>query len=228
MSEYKSEIRDGMRVDWDVPIEMDDGVVLRCDVYRPIEDGQYPVIMSYGPYCKWLHLQDGYPHQWNLMVNDYPETVMGTTNKYQNWELVDPEKWVPDGLRLRARGLTRRGPLAGLSGSVVAARDARFLRLHRVGGRPALEQREGGSERHLLLRDESVAGGLAPAAAPGRPVRLGGSGRFLPRPGPTTGASPAGFPRPGTAKPSSPASTARATAASRAASTATGFQDPRT
>ena len=35
MSEYKSEVRDGMRIDWDVPVEMDDGVVLRCDVYRP-------------------------------------------------------------------------------------------------------------------------------------------------------------------------------------------------
>ena len=90
MSEYKSEVRDGMRIDWDAPIEMDDGVVLRCDVYRPDDDGHYPVIMSYGPYAKWLHLQDGYPHQWSLMVNDYPETIMGTSNKYQNWELVTP------------------------------------------------------------------------------------------------------------------------------------------
>ena len=32
---FKSEIRDGMRIDWDVPIPMDDGVVLRADVYRP-------------------------------------------------------------------------------------------------------------------------------------------------------------------------------------------------
>ena len=110
MSEYKSEVRDGMRIDWDAPIEMDDGVVLRCDVYRPDDDGHYPVIMSYGPYAKWLHLQDGYPHQWSLMVNDYPETIMGTSNKYQNWELVDPEKWVPDGyacVRVDSRGAGR-------------------------------------------------------------------------------------------------------------------------
>ena len=110
MNEYKSEVRDGMRIDWDAPIEMDDGVVLRCDVYRPDDDGHYPVIMSYGPYAKWLHLQDGYPHQWSLMVNDYPETIMGTSNKYQNWELVDPEKWVPDGyacVRVDSRGAAR-------------------------------------------------------------------------------------------------------------------------
>ena len=27
-----SEIRDGMRIDWDMPIKMDDGLVLRADV----------------------------------------------------------------------------------------------------------------------------------------------------------------------------------------------------
>ena len=37
-----SEIRDGMRIDWDMPITMDDGLVLRCDIYRPIADGQLP------------------------------------------------------------------------------------------------------------------------------------------------------------------------------------------
>src|SRR5256885_2668131 len=32
-----SEIRDGMRIDWDVPIAMDDGLVLRADVFRSEE-----------------------------------------------------------------------------------------------------------------------------------------------------------------------------------------------
>ena len=39
----------GMIVDWDVPITMDDGVVLRADVFRPIEVGKYPVLITYGP-----------------------------------------------------------------------------------------------------------------------------------------------------------------------------------
>ena len=30
-----TETRDGMVIDWDVPIPMDDGIVLRADVYRP-------------------------------------------------------------------------------------------------------------------------------------------------------------------------------------------------
>src|ERR1051326_2665974 len=50
MTDMKSEIRGGMRIDWDAPIAMDDGVVLRADVFRPVADGHYPVILSYGPY----------------------------------------------------------------------------------------------------------------------------------------------------------------------------------
>ena len=49
--EHRSEVRDGMRVDWDVPIAMDDGLVLRRDVFRPVKPGTYPVILSYGPYA---------------------------------------------------------------------------------------------------------------------------------------------------------------------------------
>jgi predicted acyl esterase len=37
----KSEVRDGMQIDWDVPIEMDDGLVLRADVFRPTAEGEY-------------------------------------------------------------------------------------------------------------------------------------------------------------------------------------------
>ena len=36
-----SEVRDGMRVDWDMPITMDDGVVLRCDIFRPTTESKY-------------------------------------------------------------------------------------------------------------------------------------------------------------------------------------------
>ena len=32
-----SEVRDGMQIDWDMPIRMDDGIVLRCDVFRPVD-----------------------------------------------------------------------------------------------------------------------------------------------------------------------------------------------
>src|ERR1700685_1575285 len=106
----KSEIRDGMQVDWDAPIAMDDGVVLRADVFRPTGDGKYPVILNYGPYAKGLSFQEGYKGNWARLTTAAPEVLAGSTNKYQNWELVDPEKWVPDGyacVRVDSRGAGR-------------------------------------------------------------------------------------------------------------------------
>ena len=110
MTETKSEIRDGMQIDWDVPVAMDDGIVLRADVFRPLGEGRHPVILSYGPYAKGLSFQEGYKGNWARLVKAAPEILEGSSNKYQNWELVDPEKWVPDGyvcVRVDSRGSGR-------------------------------------------------------------------------------------------------------------------------
>jgi predicted acyl esterase len=106
----KTEIRDGMRIDWDVAVDMDDGVTLRADIFRPVAEGRYPALVSYGPYGKGLAFQDGYKTAWEIMAREYPDTVAGSTNKYQNWEVADPEKWVPDGyvcVRVDSRGAGR-------------------------------------------------------------------------------------------------------------------------
>jgi hypothetical protein len=106
----KTEIRDGMRIDWDVPIAMDDGIVLRADVFRPLSEGRYPVLLTYGPYAKGLSFQDGYPDAWETMAREHPDVPAGSTNLYQNWEVVDPEKWVPHGyvcVRVDSRGCGR-------------------------------------------------------------------------------------------------------------------------
>ena len=92
-----SPVSDGMCVDWDVPVPMDDGVTLRADVFSPSAAGHYPVLLSYGPYAKGLAFQDGYPSAWQRMVAEHPDVACGSSNRYQNWEVVDPEKWVPDG-----------------------------------------------------------------------------------------------------------------------------------
>ena len=112
MTFSQSVIQDGMAIDWDVPIAMDDGVVLRADVFRPIGDGAWPVILSHGPYAKWLHFSDGYPTAWNRLIALHPEVTVGSSCRYQSWEVVDPEKWVPDGyacVRVDSRG-TGRSP----------------------------------------------------------------------------------------------------------------------
>jgi len=110
MTQTTTEQRDGMRIDWDVPIAMDDGIVLRADIFRPTAEGRYPVILSYGPYAKGLAFREGYKSQWSRLVQAAPEVLEGSSNKYQSWELVDPEKWVPDGyacLRIDSRGAGR-------------------------------------------------------------------------------------------------------------------------
>ena len=101
---------DGMRMIWDVPIAMDDGVLLRADIFLPVAAGRYATILSYGPYAKGLSFQSAYKGAWDRMVAAYPEVAEGSSNRYQNWEVVDPEKWVPDGyvcIRVDSRGAGR-------------------------------------------------------------------------------------------------------------------------
>jgi uncharacterized protein len=110
MESEKYDIRDGMQIDWDAPIKMDDGVVLRADIYRPVGKGKFPVILSYGPYAKGLSFQEGYKSQWARLTKAVPEVLQNSSNSYLNWELVDPEKWVPDGfalVRVDSRGAGR-------------------------------------------------------------------------------------------------------------------------
>ena len=110
MQALKSEIRDGMRIDWDMPIQMDDGLLLRADIFRPTHNKKCPVILSYGPYVKGLSFQEGYKTAWEIMERENPDVIRGSSNKYQNWEVVDPEKWVPDDyicIRIDSRGAGR-------------------------------------------------------------------------------------------------------------------------
>jgi len=110
--EEKIETRDGMRVHWDAAIEANDGLVLRADVFRPLAAGRFPVILTYGPYGKGLAFQEGNKAAWERLTAAHPEVLQGSSNQYQSWELVDPEKWVPDGyvaVRVDSRG-TGRSP----------------------------------------------------------------------------------------------------------------------
>jgi predicted acyl esterase len=103
-----SETRDGMFIEWDVPIEMDDGIVLRADIYRPTKNGKYPAILTYGPYAKGKSFQESRPFAWNHMVKAHPYILEESSNKYQSWEVIDPELWVPDGyavIRIDSRGM---------------------------------------------------------------------------------------------------------------------------
>ncbi len=101
---------DDMVIEWDVPLTMKDGVELRADVFRPTGAAVHPVLMTMGPYAKGLSFQEGFPGNWERMTTAYPEVMEGSSNRYQNWETVDPEKWVPAGyvcIRVDSRGAGR-------------------------------------------------------------------------------------------------------------------------
>jgi predicted acyl esterase len=107
----KMTVEDGMRILWDVPIVMADGVVLRADVYLPVQEGRYPVIASLGAYGKnHLFSEAPYTGMWKTLVEKYPEAVANTTTRHTSFEVADPEHWTPHGyavMRIDSRGAGR-------------------------------------------------------------------------------------------------------------------------
>jgi predicted acyl esterase len=99
-----------MTIDWDVPIVMEDGITLRADVFRPSDPGRYPVILAYGPYGKGLAFEEGFEGRWQALISQHPEVARDSSCRFANFEMVDPEKWVPDGyvcVRVDSRGAGR-------------------------------------------------------------------------------------------------------------------------
>jgi predicted acyl esterase len=67
---------DGMCIDYQVPVSMGDGAVLRADVFRPCDEGGYPVILSHGVYAKGLPFNGPiYQMQWDKLVAKDPTVL---------------------------------------------------------------------------------------------------------------------------------------------------------
>jgi len=99
-----------MLIERDLPISMDDGLVLRADVYRPDITAPVPVIMTHGPYGKGVKWQEHYKLMWDWLAAEHPDMLPGSTRSFLTWETVDPEIWVPWGyavVRVDSRGAGR-------------------------------------------------------------------------------------------------------------------------
>ncbi len=53
------QVHQQVHIDWDVPVTMSDGTVLKANVYRPMDDGlvvtePLPTVLNVTPYTKWL------------------------------------------------------------------------------------------------------------------------------------------------------------------------------
>ena len=147
--------RAGMVIEWDVPVPMDDEhraprrrvppararPASGDPQLRPVRQG--PGLPGRLPGPVAAHGQPSIPRS-----PGHPAT--GT----QNWEVVDPEKWVPDGyacVRVDSRGAGRSPGLL----DPFSPRETRDLyECVEWAGRAAVEHRQGRPQRHLLLRDE--------------------------------------------------------------------------
>lgn len=114
---------------------MRDGVTLYADVYRPVADGKYPVLVSRTPYST-EHAPSGYAAAVYFAQRGYV--------------------YVFQDVRPPARIRRQVGTLP--------PRSQQQLRHHRVGGRAALVQRQGGHAGRLLPGPRAMVGRLHRAA----------------------------------------------------------------
>ncbi|KAH6663518.1 peptidase S15 [Halenospora varia] len=99
-----------MIIQRDVAITVEDGNILRADIFRPVDEKPAPAIMTLGPYGKGVRYKDGFAPQWKWMIDTYPNILPGSTRQYMVWETVDPETWVKWGyvcIRVDCRGAGR-------------------------------------------------------------------------------------------------------------------------
>lgn len=100
-----------MIIERDAPVPVRDGLVLRCDVFRPVDGPPVPAILSMGPYAKALPFQEGvFQERWERLIDEHPDVLDGTSGELANWETLDPEQWVPLGyacVRVDSRGAGR-------------------------------------------------------------------------------------------------------------------------
>jgi hypothetical protein len=86
-----------MILDRDAEIPMRDGARLRANVYRPDGPGQFPVLMTFGPYGKDVPLREFMQEAWDRLNQTYPEILAASSCKHLVFERPDPEVWVPHG-----------------------------------------------------------------------------------------------------------------------------------
>ncbi|GAA0995925.1 CocE/NonD family hydrolase [Acrocarpospora macrocephala] len=96
-----------MTIDKDVPIPVRDGSFVMANVFRPLGDGPWPVIMNYGPYGKDVHFSEFMPAVWATLQDNHPEITSRSSLTHLTFETPDPEIWTTFGyalVRVDSRG----------------------------------------------------------------------------------------------------------------------------
>jgi predicted acyl esterase len=118
-------VSSGIHVDWDVPVTVRDGTVLRVNVFRPEGSGPFPVLMSAHPYGKdkipaRTRSGRGAPLQSRLLPQPHPVRI----SAYTSWEAPDPAVWVREGYAVVNADLRGGGTSEGV-GELFSDEEAR-------------------------------------------------------------------------------------------------------
>lgn len=107
----ESNIACDILVERDVDVPMRDGLRLKADVFRPVVEGTYPVILCMGVYHKDM---------------DFTLGPNATPSQYPNFEALTPEDYVPHGyvlVRIDTRGSGRSPGFLKVFDSVEESKD---------------------------------------------------------------------------------------------------------
>lgn len=96
-----------MVIEKDVPIPLRDGTCLIANVFRPIGERKWPVILNYSPYGKDVHFSEYWPEVFADLKNHHPQIAAQSSLRHMIFEAPDPEVWTGLGyaiVRVDSRG----------------------------------------------------------------------------------------------------------------------------
>ena len=82
----------GMSIERDVAVAMRDGVKIYVDIFRPEKEGNYPVLINWGPYGKFGRIKHDLRGNCGITDNEF--------NEYTAFEAGDPVYWCRNGYAL--------------------------------------------------------------------------------------------------------------------------------
>lgn len=88
----------GIVAEWNLPVRVRDGTVLRVNVFRPADSTRVPAIASAHPYGKDkipAHFRGGRALDFQYRLFPQPHSI--ELSEWTSWEAPDPAVWVPQG-----------------------------------------------------------------------------------------------------------------------------------
>jgi len=100
-------VEQDMVIDKDVSVPLRDGAYVVANVFRPVGEGRFPVILNYSPYGKDVHFSNFWPELFEELNNHHPEITGQSSLRHLAFETPDPEVWTRLGyavVRVDSRG----------------------------------------------------------------------------------------------------------------------------